>query len=344
MVEPIDDNSDVVELEQAEQVTEDGGPVRATIAIKRRRSHSRLDKYLQGRFPRFSRTALQKLIKEGAVTVNGKLVKPSHEVNIGDRIQLILPAPEVREIVPEPIPLTILYEDEYLVAIDKPCGMVVHPARGYRQGTLVNAVAYYCRDLSHGDDPIRPGIVHRLDKDTTGVIVVAKTDEAHWRLALQFERRRVHKEYRAVVEGELELDRDKIDVPIGAHRYVRERCAVRDESGRPAVTVYEVLERLKGFTYVRLLPETGRTHQLRVHMSFLRHPIVGDTLYGARGITVGELLGTDETTPAIARFALHAARLGCRHPITGTPLAIESPVPEDFETLLNTLRRRAAMR
>jgi len=341
MTEEINSNSDTLEVEHPDQVTQDAGPVHAVITIRRRRQRGRIDTYLQGRFPRFSRTAMQKLVKEGAVTVNGKLVKPSYEVGSGDRIQLILPPPEVSQIEPEPIPLTILYEDEYLLAVDKPANMVVHPARGYRHGTLVNALAHYCRDLSHGDDPVRPGIVHRLDKDTTGVIIVAKTDETHWRLALQFERRRIHKEYRAVIEGELDLDRDKIDEPIGAHRFVRERYSVSKQIGREAVTVYEVIERLAGFSYVRLLPETGRTHQLRVHMSFLRHPVVGDTLYGARRITVGELLGSDDKTAAIGRFALHARRIQFRHPITAAPMTIEAPLPDDFQMLLNTLRKRA---
>jgi len=334
-------NSDVLQPEEPTEVTQDSGPVRAKIVIRRRRPRSRIDKYLQGRFPRFSRTAIQKLVREGAVTVNDQLVKPSYEVVHGDVIELILPPPEITEIIPEPIPLKILYEDDHLIAIDKPAGMVVHPARGYQSGTVVNALAYHCQVLASGEDPVRPGVVHRLDKDTTGVMVAAKSDEAHWRLALQFERRRVHKEYLAVVEGELELDADRIDAAIGAHPYIRERYSVRREMGRQAATVYEVIERLNGFCHLRLLPETGRTHQLRVHLSSIRHPIVGDTLYGARKITVGELLGSDDPTPAIERFALHAHRLEFRHPVTGKDVKLEAPVPEDFQALLNVLRKRA---
>ncbi len=340
MVEEQVDNLDLLREEEPTEVTEDGGPVHAVLEIRRKRSRNRIDKYLQGRFPRFSRTAIQRLIKEGAITVNTKPIKPSYEINPGDKIDLILPPPESKELLAEDIPLQTIYEDQYLVAVNKPANMVTHPARGYQRGTLVNAMMYHCRNLSNGEDPVRPGIVHRLDKDTTGVIVVAKDDEAHWRLALQFERRKIHKEYLAVVEGEVELDSDRIDAPIGAHPYVRERYSVRKEIGRPASTVYHVIERLKGFTFVRLLPETGRTHQLRVHMSFLHHPIVGDTLYGARRISMGDLFGTNDLTPIIGRFALHAHQLEFRHPITGQEMKLQAPLPPDFEQLLEILRRR----
>lgn len=342
MTNEINDNFDLLETEPPEDIDQDGGPGHARITIRRKRPRSRIDKYLQGRFSRFSRTAMAALIKEGAVTVNNKLVKPSYEVVPGDVIELILPPPQINEIVPEPIPLDVIYEDDHLIAINKSANMVVHPARGYRNGTLVNALAHHCQNLARGDDPVRPGIVHRLDKDTTGVIIAAKSDEAHWRMALQFERRRIHKEYVAVTEGEFELDADRIDQPIGSHRYTRERYAVRKDAGRASITVYKVIDRFRGFTYVRLLPETGRTHQLRVHMSFLRHPIVADTLYGARKLTVGDLLGTDDPTPAIERFALHARRLEFRHPINGAQITIEAPLPADFQNLLRLLRERAA--
>lgn len=340
MTEESLDNLDVLQEEAPEEVTQDGGPVRVAIVIRRKRSKSRIDKYLQGRFPRFSRTGIQRLIKEGAVTVNERTVKSSYEINPGDKIELILPPPESKEITAEDIPVNILWEDQYLVAVNKPSNMVTHPARGYQSGTLVHAMMFHCQKLSSSDDPIRPGIVHRLDKDTTGVIVVAKEDEAHWRLALQFERRKIHKEYLAIVEGEFELDSDRIDAPIGAHPSIRERYSVRKEIGRPAATVYQVIERLRGFTFVRLLPETGRTHQLRVHMSYLRRPIVADTLYGGRKLTVGQLLGTDDPTLGIGRFALHAHRLEFRHPITGQDIKLQAPLPPDFQGLLDLLRKR----
>ncbi|NLE30260.1 MAG: RluA family pseudouridine synthase [Phycisphaerae bacterium] len=340
MVEEQAENQDVLREDEAAAVTEDGGPVRASLEIRHRRSHSRIDKYLQGRFPRFSRTAIQKLIKEGAITVNAKPTKASYEINPGDKIDLILPPLESKEIKAENIPLEILFEDPYLVAVNKPANMVSHPARGYQSGTLVNAMMYYCQQLSKSDDPIRPGIVHRLDKDTTGVIVLAKDDEAHWRLALQFERRKIYKEYLAVVEGELELDSDRIVAAIGTHPSMRERYAVREGVGRHAATVYQVVERLNGFTFVRLVLETGRTHQIRVHMSHLRHPIVGDTLYGARRITVGQLFKTDDETPIMPRFALHAHKIQFRHPITGQDIVIQAPLPADMENLLELLRKR----
>ncbi len=335
---------DLIEQPTEESGIEEEGPVRATILIRRRRSHSRIDKYLQSRIPRFSRTGIQKLIKEGAITVNGGLTKPSYEINQGDRIEMILPPPVPKEIAAENIPLDILYEDEYLVIVNKPANMVVHPAKGYQHGTLVNAMLYHCQSqLSKSDDIVRPGVVHRLDKDTTGVIIMAKEDEAHWRLSLQFERRTIHKEYIAVVEGEFELDSDRIEAPIGMHPSIRMRYAVREGIGRPAATVYQVIERLKGFTFVRLFLETGRTHQLRVHMSHLRHPIVGDTLYGARNITVGQLFGTDDKTLIMPRFALHAQKIQFRHPISGKEMTIQAPLPEDFSNLLSLLRRRKSM-
>jgi 23S rRNA pseudouridine1911/1915/1917 synthase len=338
------DNLDLLEEETPTEITEDGGPVHTMIEIRRKRSRSRIDKYLQSRLPRFSRSAIQKLIKEGAITVNTHTVKPSYEINPGDKIDLILPPPESKEILAENIPLQVLYEDQYLVAVNKPSNMVTHPARGYQSGTLVNAMMYHCQNLSCSDDPVRPGIVHRLDKDTTGVIVVAKDDEAHWRLAMQFERRKIHKEYLAVVEGEFELDSDRIDAPIGVHPTIRERYSVRKEIGRPASTVFQVIERLNGFTFVRLLPETGRTHQLRVHMSYLRHPIVSDSMYGGRKITIGDLYKTDDSTLIMPRFALHAHQIEFRHPITGQDVKIQAPLPPDFQHLLEILRKRKSER
>lgn len=330
---------DLLQVDDSEEASDENGPVHAKIIIRRKRAKSRIDKYLQQRFVRFSRTGIQKLIREGAITVNGKIIKPSYEILPGDEINLILPPQEKSEIVPEDIPLEIIYEDKYLAAVNKPPNMVVHPARGYQSGTMVHAMAWHCKNLSNAGDPVRPGIVHRLDKDTTGVILFAKDDEAHWRLAMQFERRQIHKEYLAVVEGKFELDSDKIDAPIGPHPKFREKYAVRPEIGRQSVTVYQVIERLKKFTFVRFLPETGRTHQLRVHSASLKHPVVRDTMYGARIITKGELFGTDEDTPIIDRFALHAHKIQFRHPIKGTNMQLEAPLPEDMKNLLETIRK-----
>lgn len=333
------DLPDEDELIQQDDLSEEG-PVCLRFRIKRSRAKMRLDKYLHGRFPHFSRTAFQRLIKEGAVKVGGRPVKPSYEIQPGDELEVILPPLEEKELTPEPIPIDVIYEDKYFVAINKPKNMVVHPAPGYPSGTLVNAVLYYCQNrLSCSSDRIRPGVVHRLDKDTTGVIIFAKDDEAHWRLAMQFERRQVYKEYVAVVEGIIELDADIIDAPIGHHPYVREKYAVRKDVGKPAVTLYEVIERFDGFSYVKLIPKTGRTHQLRVHMSYLGYPIVSDRLYGARLIRKGELLGTDEPSPIIDRYALHARLLSFRHPITGKDIVIEAPLPSDMQDLLDLIRK-----
>jgi 23S rRNA pseudouridine1911/1915/1917 synthase len=316
---------------------------RVRLRIRRRLPGRRLDKYLHGRFPHLSRTTIQRLIRQGAVTVNGQITKPSYEMSGGDIVELLIPPPEPLEIVPEDIPLDILYEDEYLIAVNKPAGMICHPARAEQSGTLVNALAFHARRLSHGSDPFRPGIVHRLDKNTTGVMLVAKEDEAHWRLALQFERRTVLKTYLAVVEGEIQLDGDMIDAPIGAHPTVREKFAVLARAGKidiakSAVTCYEVAERFRGYTLVKLMPRTGRTHQLRVHMSYIRHPIVGDKLYGGRPVSELSLTGRGSAEPIFEHQALHAWKIEFRHPITEKRMELEAPFPERLRRLVLILR------
>lgn len=315
------------------------------IRIRRKLPGRRLDKYLHGRLPHLSRTALQRLIKEGAVKVNGRETKPSYEMAGGDLIDVVLPAPTPRELIPENIPLDVLYEDEHLIAINKRAGIICHPARGDQSGTIANALMYYLNHrISHGDDPTRPGIVHRLDKNTTGVMVCAKQDESHWRLSLQFERRTVQKTYLAVVEGELEFDSDVIDMPIGDHPVVREKFAVmaiqnRINLARPAVTAYEVAERFRGFTLVKLMPKTGRTHQLRVHMSHLGHPVCGDTLYGGRPVSERLLTGEGSGEPFLSYQALHAWKIRFRHPIHDQEIEVEAPFHEEFRRLVDLLRR-----
>ncbi|MHC4066372.1 MAG: RluA family pseudouridine synthase, partial [Planctomycetota bacterium] len=242
---------------------------KARVKIRRRLPGRRLDKYVHSRFPRLSRTLVQRLIKQGAITVNGLPAKASYEPTCGDVVEVIVPPPEPTEIVPEYIPLDILYEDDHLLAINKPTGIICHPARADQGGTIANAVAFYAEQLSQGEHPFRPGIVHRLDKNTTGVMLVAKNDEAHWRLSLQFERRTVDKTYFGIVEGNPRLDGDIIDMPLGAHPTVKARYVVPGMPVRPilfkeAVTRYQVAERFKGFAVVHLHPKTGRTHQLRV--------------------------------------------------------------------------------
>lgn len=316
---------------------------RVRLRIRRRLPGRRLDKYLHGRFPRLSRTAIQRLIQQAAITVNGKPTKASYEMAGGDVVELVIPPPEPRDVVAEDIPLEIIYEDEHIIAINKAVGIICHPARGDQTGTIANALVFYANSLSHGEDPFRPGIVHRLDKNTTGVMLVAKEDEAHWRLALQFERRTVQKTYLAVVEGEPQLDSDTIDAPIGVHPVVREKFAVmmrenKINVGKQAVTSYQVAERYRGFTLMRLSPKTGRTHQLRVHMSWIGHPIVGDMMYGGRAVSAFSLTGSGSQEPILKHQALHAWRIQFRHPITGQAMDIEAPFPGPFREIVELLR------
>lgn len=325
-----------------------GAPVR--IRIRKDHPGRRLDKYLQTRFPRMSRTKLQRLIKQGAVLVNEKPSKPSAELRAGDVIELEDPTPPPIEIVPEPIPIKVLYEDDAIIAVNKRAGIVCHPGHPEQTGTLVNALAYYATTLSNCEDPFRPGIVHRLDKNTTGVMIVAKTDEAHWRLALQFEQRTTQKVYIAIVHGEVPLDGDIIDAPIGMHPVVREKFSVlykqnKINIGKNAVTRYEVAERFRNYSLMKLFPKTGRTHQLRVHMSYIGHPIVGDTMYGGKPVSERSLSGQLEHSEEVflRRQALHAWRLGFTHPITEQPMRIEAPFPKSMRFLMYLLRKWRAI-
>jgi len=318
-------------------------PERLAITLHHPPSEPRLDRFLALRWPSWSRSTFQRLIRDGRVTVNGRtVIKPSTEIRAGDRIEVVLYKRQPLGIVPEPIPIEVLYEDADLLAVNKAPGIIVHPARGNPHGTLVNAVAYHAESLSRGGDPWRPGVVHRLDRDTSGVIVFAKNDQAHERLARQWRQRTVEKHYLAVVEGVPELDADVIDRPLGRHHHVRERYAVRfDGTGRPARSLYEVLERFDGFSLLRVRIFTGRTHQIRVHLAHLGHRVVADRQYGSRAeVRLQELArGRAEADEVlIARQALHAARLGLRHPRTGEPLVLEAPLPDDMRRLLEALR------
>ncbi|MHC5059912.1 MAG: RluA family pseudouridine synthase [Planctomycetota bacterium] len=299
----------------------------------------RLDKYLVGRFGQFSRTRLQKLIKEQGVNVNGRAAKPSHKLNPGDEIDLILPPRELRELVPEDIPISVIYEDAEMIVVNKQANMIVHPARGNTHGTLVNGLVYYSNQLSTGGGEFRPGIVHRLDKNTTGVLVVAKTDTAHWKLARQFAQRTTNKTYLAVVHGSLELRADRINQPIGMHPKMRIKNAIRPD-GKEAITFYEVLEEFRGFSLVKLSPKTGRTHQLRVHMTYLQHPIVADDMYGGKAVYEWQLKNADPAAaePVMDRVALHAWKLEIRHPISGEMMHFEAPLPDDIQRLIDRLR------
>lgn len=306
-------------------------------AIKQRR----LDKYLHGRFSNFSRAMLQRQIAAGNVKVNGQIAKASQKLSTGDTIELTLPQLPGKEILPEDIPLDVIYEDDDLIVLNKQADMIVHPARGNTHGTLVNALAFYSDELSSGLGEFRPGVVHRLDKNTTGVMVVTKNDTAQWKVAKQFENRQVKKQYLAIVHGTPELTADRISAPLGVHPRVREKYAIRPEDGKEAVTFYEVLEQFRGFSLLKLKPQTGRTHQIRVHLSYIKHPIVADVLYGGRLVYPWQLKEAKATVeqPVIDRCALHAGRIEFKHPATEKLVTFETPLPEDMQNLLNLLRQ-----
>jgi 23S rRNA pseudouridine1911/1915/1917 synthase len=304
---------------------------------------ARLDWFLAQQFSNYSRVMLRKVINAAGVQVEGKRVKAAHKLQAGERITIALPELPREGPQPENIPLEVLYEDEHLAAINKPPGMVVHPGKGHWAGTLTAALQFHFDQLSTAGGATRPGIVHRLDRDTSGVIVVAKTDRAHLRLAEQFEARTTEKEYFAICAGQADRDRDTIDLPIGTHPYQRERMAIRrdHESSREAQSFYEVAERFDGFLAFRVRPRTGRTHQIRLHLVSINCPVLCDKLYGGRAsITVGEISRNpaDETV-LLDRQALHARRLKIQHPETGESLEFIAPIPPDLEKVLATLRQ-----
>jgi 23S rRNA pseudouridine1911/1915/1917 synthase len=301
----------------------------------------RIDKYLHGRFRNLSRHFLQDAIRSGSVKVNGQPVKPSFRLSPGDVVDLVIPEPPAKDILPEDIPLDILYEDEDLIILNKPADLLVHPARGNTHGTLVNALAHYSDHLSSGLGEFRPGIVHRLDRDTTGVMVVTKHDEAQWAIAKQFETRQVNKTYLAIVHGTPELQADRINAPLGVHPTIREKYAIRPEVGKEAVTFYEVLEAFRGFSLLKLEPHTGRTHQIRVHLSYIKHPVVADDMYGGKVVYRWQLADAEPAVeePVITRCALHAYSLEFTHPRTHERVKFEAPLPPDMQTLLDLLRQ-----
>jgi len=310
-----------------------------------RHAGRRLDAYMAARFPEYSRTFIQALIRESAITVNGQSVKPSHSPSLGDRVVALVPMRRHEEIPAEEIPLDIVFEDQWFVVVNKPPDLVVHPSKGHQTGTLVNALVHRFQKLSGLHGPLRPGIVHRLDRDTSGVLLVIKDERVHEDIALQFERREVQKEYVAVCEGVIELDSDLVDCPIGPDRRSHDRMLAGARGGKSAQTVYKVAERLAGFTVVRCFPKTGRTHQIRVHLKHVGHPIVADSLYGRRdAVYLSELTGGEhdpEEEPLLDRQALHARRITIRHPMTGESMTFEAPMPEDMMRLIGALRRLA---
>lgn len=289
----------------------------------------RIDRYLTEQCPELSRSYIQKLLKDQKVKADHKTVKANYKVQPGQEIVVEIPDAEPLDIQPEDIPLDILYEDPYLLVVNKPKGMVVHPAAGHTGGTLVNAVMAHCgENLSGINGVLRPGIVHRIDKDTTGALLVCKTDEVHRNLAEQLKEHSIKRRYRAIVRGNLKEDTGTIEGPIGRHPTDRKKMAINYKNGKDAVTHYKVLERFGQYTYVECRLETGRTHQIRVHMSSIGHPLLGDTVYGS-GKDPFHLEGQ----------TLHAMILGFIHPITGEYMEFSAPLPEYFLKLLEKLRK-----
>ena len=300
----------------------------------------RIDKYLHGRFSNFSRVMIQKQISAGSVKVNGDTVKPSFKLTPGDQIIVTLPQLPQKEIMPEDIPLNIIFEDDDIIVLNKQQDMIVHPARSNTHGTLVNALVFYSDNLSTGLGEFRPGIVHRLDKNTTGVMVVTKNDTAQWKIAKQFENRQTKKTYLAIVHGCPELTADRINAKLGVHPRKRERYAVRPETGKEAITFYHVLEEFRGYALLEINIKTGRTHQIRVHLSHIKHPVVADDMYGGKPVYPWQLQDAEPATqdPIINRVALHANTLEFKHPTTEKMVKFEATLPEDMQNLLNMLR------
>jgi 23S rRNA pseudouridine1911/1915/1917 synthase len=318
------------------------------LVARRKVEGSRLDQYLALLFPDYSRSAVRKAIDAGTVTVNGQAAKASYRVRDGDRIHLELPAPAHEAVLPEDIPLDVLYEDDCLAVVNKPPGMVVHPAKGNWGGTLANALQFRFAHLSGVNGGYRPGIVHRLDRDTSGVILVAKQDAAHRDLALQFEERKVFKEYLALTAGAPDRDSDYVEGRIGRHRLDRVKMAVYDgddddELSKDACTYYEVAERFAGHSLCRLHPLTGRTHQIRVHLASVGCPVLADKVYSGRDcLRLSDLvpgLPAERDEVLMPRQALHAHKLRVRHPRQGRLVEFTAPPPADFEKTLAALRR-----
>ena len=301
----------------------------ARLTLKADESGRRLDQFLAEKAEGLTRSAAQRLLEMGAVTRDGLPVRKNSRTEAGADYQVELPEPEPVDAVAQNIPLDVVYEDEDVIVVNKPVGMVVHPAPGHPDGTLVNALLYHCgKSLSGINGELRPGIVHRIDRDTSGLIIAAKNDAAHLALAAQLEDHSLARVYEAVAVGNLREEEGTVDAPIGRHPVDRKRMAVDVKNGRRAVTHWRVLGRYPGFTHVECRLETGRTHQIRVHMASIGHPLLGDTVYGAR-----------KPWPGLAGQCLHARRLRFVHPRTGQPVELECPLPAWFEDVLRRLER-----
>ena len=291
------------------------------------REGERLDAFLARSVPDLTRSAAQKLLEDGAVTLSGRPGKKNDRTVVGIKVSVTLPDPEPLDVLPQNIPLDVVYEDDDVIVVNKPVGMVVHPAPGHPDGTLVNALLYHCgSSLSGINGVLRPGIVHRIDRDTSGLIIAAKNDRAHLALAAQLQDHTLARVYEAVAVGSLKEDSGTVDAPIGRHPVDRKKKAVDRKNGRPAVTHWSVLARYPGYTRVECRLETGRTHQIRVHMASIGHPLLGDVVYGNK-----------KPFPGLAGQCLHAKRLRFLHPSTGEPVEVECPLPQWFTDVLKKI-------
>ena len=290
--------------------------------------NKRIDVFLSKNLESFSRSYIQDLIKKGKATIGGKTIKANYRLREGDIVALAIPKPEPLEILPENIPLDIVYEDNDVILVNKPKGMVVHPAAGHYSGTLVNALLYHCKDnLSGINGVLRPGIVHRIDMDTTGIIIACKNDNAHQHIAKQLAEHSITRKYVAIVTGNIKDDEGTVDAPIARSKNDRKKMAV-DKDGKRAVTHYKVLERLNNYTYIECVLETGRTHQIRVHMSYIHHPLLGDEVYSGK-----------KENMKLEGQCLHAMVLGFIHPRTNEYMEFEAPVPDYFNEILRKFRK-----
>jgi 23S rRNA pseudouridine1911/1915/1917 synthase len=310
-----------------------------SITVTKRGEGRRLDRFLSEANLNLSRSQAKNLIDKRLILLNQRTTKPSVHIKTGDIVSGTLPEPKPPFLEPEPLPLAVLYEDPSIIVIDKPPGTVVHPAYGNPSGTLVNALLYHCKDLGGINGVLRPGIVHRLDKDTSGVMVVAKDDEAFHHLSKQFKNRTVKKTYWAIVYGKFSQYEGLIDSAIGRHPIKRKRMSTRTKRGRAAITLWKKVEEFDSSTLLEIFPQTGRTHQIRVHLSSVGHPILGDPLYGRKGRpgTIHDPV-LKECVKRVNRQALHAKQLEFTHPRTGERVQFESPIPQDMREVLECLR------
>ncbi len=319
-------------------------PHEVDIVVPPGKKKERLDLFLTHHVENATRNKVQRAIREGTVLVDGERVRVSHRVSPGEVIHYVLPKPPPQEAMPEDIPVEIVHEDESVIVVNKPAGMVTHPAHGNYTGTLVNALLHHCNALSSLNDPTRPGIVHRLDKGTSGLMVVAKTEHAHAFLARQFSRRTIHREYQAIVWGTFRERKGSIDAALGRSPSDRKKIAVV-KHGKPALTEYEILERFSYLTLIRLKLRTGRTHQIRVHLAHVNHPVFGDPTYNGRHIVFGSGSSSHKSEVnrllgAIDRQALHAKTIGFVHPSSKEEMFFDSDLPPDMEAVVGLLRGR----